>query len=44
VTSSIAINQTVLVVGGGISGMKEAGLDGHVIQPEKLQQISERKI
>jgi hypothetical protein len=25
------------------SSLKEAGLDGHVIQPEKLQQIAERK-
>jgi hypothetical protein len=29
------------VVYGSI--LKEAGLDGHVIQPEKLQQISKRK-
>jgi heterodisulfide reductase subunit B len=94
VTTSIATNQTILVVGGGIGGitaaleaaecgkqvmanvevyqseinkkkdtklampvvyysqlmsvayggsLKEAGLDGHVIQPERLQKIAERK-
>jgi hypothetical protein len=29
-----------LAYGGSL---KEAGLDGHVIQPERLQQIVERK-
>ncbi|MGB9092826.1 MAG: FAD-dependent oxidoreductase [Gallionella sp.] len=59
-TTSIATNQTILVVGGGIGGMSaaleavECGkqvilvernpiLDGHVIQPERVQNIAEQK-
>jgi heterodisulfide reductase subunit B len=34
-------SQLMTVAYGG--SLKEAGLDGHVIQPQKLQQIAERK-
>lgn len=34
-------SQLLTVAYGG--NLKEAGLDGHVIQPEKLKQIAERK-
>jgi len=44
----IATNQTILVVGGGISGMtaayggstKDAGLDGQLIKATKLEEIA----
>lgn len=34
-------SQLMSVAYGG--SLKEAGLDGHVIQPERLQKIAERK-
>jgi heterodisulfide reductase subunit B len=34
-------SQLMSVAYGG--SLKDAGLDGHVIQPEKLQQIAQRK-
>jgi len=34
-------SQLMSVAYGG--SMKQAGLDGHVIQPERLQKIAERK-
>jgi heterodisulfide reductase subunit B len=34
-------SQLMTVAYGG--SLKEAGLDGHVIQPERLQKIAERK-
>ena len=34
-------SQLMSVAYGG--NLKQSGLDGHVIQPEKLQQIAERK-
>jgi cation diffusion facilitator CzcD-associated flavoprotein CzcO len=50
-TDVVATNETILVVGGGISGMtvayggnaKEAGLDGNIIRATKLEEVAAGK-